>query len=803
MNPLSTGMIVNQTPGARTVLGVLLVVGLLWASLAGAQDPNSTPVRTYSGPVSMIEKATPGTVARESLEIPHTIGGPVASVPVEVVRMSEILGAAPADLMSGPRFHIQGDPAEDGGVDGAGIEGSSPPGPESDLPTANRGVSYLNYEAIDSTGWIPPDTVVAAGLYDIVEATNSGFAIYSKTGREIQGYTTFASFFGTSEFLYDPRIIYNPEKDRYVMLILQKNSNSQTSHVRIAISQSAWADGDWWRWIFDVEHSDGLDWMDYATLGADDFGIYFAGNMFNWAGGFRWAKARTLNPAMWTGGASNGWEFWDLEFSSGDGAFGLQFADPHSVNSNEESYFVNTWAGWGSEVGLWTVTGDRTSSPGFAVTTITGLPTYYALGENVDQPDSSADIAGGDSRVMNAKYTNRRVFFTLGTDVNDDAALGGWYTAKLNSDDGTLEWNHTLWGADQYYTYPALTLEGTTTSANIGVIGTWVNGTDRYASTIAKIYDDQPNAETGDFFVFASGVGSYEDRDSDDRNRWGDYSGADYDWACGHLVGAAEFADATNSWSTQVLMTTFDAEPSCSRLDITSPTGSDSILGGHPHTIEWTASALPVSDSVYVYYSMDDGVTWAQIATGISPGTTSIPWTTPVFDSTGEGKIFVGSWDGSAYTVVDRSDFNFIMTGCVDDGYEEDDSCYGSPIAIGATQNHTACDVDWMYFNPVPGGLYRIETSNLLNGADTIMTLQESCGDPVAVNDDGGVGFASLIDYRSVTGNLVDIEIEIFAGRYAADKGFTIDVTCLECCDGACFIFADGFESGGIGAWGP
>ena len=796
----------NVAANHRSVVVALLAVGVFWTPFAGAQDPNSSPVRSYSPASSMIENTPPGYVPRESLEILQTEGGPVAPVAAEVVKMSEILEAPPEEFLGGLRSHIQGDPAEGGGVTGGDLEGGKPPGPASEPPEEYRGASYLNFEAIDSSGWIPPDTVVAVGAHDIVEATNSGFAIYSKTGRQIQGYTTFASFFGTSETLFDPRIVYNPQKNRYVILILERNVANQTSRLRIAISQRAWADGDWWRWNFDVEHTDGLDWMDYATLGADDFGIYFSGNMYNWAGGFRWAKLWTLGPAMWTGGSGSGWQWWDLQFSGGDSAFGLQFADPHGVNSNEESYFVNTWSGFGSEVGLWTVTGDRsgaTGGPSLAVTTITGLPSYYSLGENVDQPGSSTDIDGGDSRVMNAKYVNRRVFFTLGTDVNDDGTDGGWYTVKLNSDTATVDWSYVQWTNNEYYTYPALTLAGGSNGANIGVIGTWTNGTDRYPSTIFKIYDDHPTSGGGEFALYKGGTSPYVSLDTNGRNRWGDYSGADYDWTCGHLVGAAEFTDATNSWSTQILMTTFAAELACPRIDITNPGDGDSLIGGKTYSIGWSRLNLPPTDDIFVFYSLDDALTWTQIGGALPASATSLSWTTPIFSSTGLGKIFIGSWDGGAYTAQDRSDFNFDMVGCVDDGYEPNDVCFGNSITIGTTQSHKACDNDWIAFIPTPGASYRIETSALLNGADTVVSMHTNCGTMVAFDDDGGAGVASLIDYTATSGIALDLEVTMFGAAYAADKGYNVSVTCTECCDGSCFLFADGFESGNTGAWAP
>jgi hypothetical protein len=83
------------------------------------------------------------------------------------------------------------------------------------------------------------------------------------------------------------------------------------------------------------------------------------------------------------------------------------------------------------------------------------------------------------------------------------------------------------------------------------------------------------------------------------------------------------------------------------------------------------------------------------------------------------------------------------------------------------------------------------------------LSLHEDCGPSVAFDDDGGAGLASLIDYTSVTGTVLDFEVTMFGGAYAADKGYTISVTCTTCCDGSCFIFADAFESGDTSAWVP
>ncbi len=60
---------------------------------------------------------------------------------------------------------------------------------------------------------------------------------------------------------------------------------------------------------------------------------------------------------------------------------------------------------------------------------------------------------------------------------------------------------------------------------------------------------------------------------------------------------------------------------------------------------------------------------------------------------------------------------------------------------------------DWVYFAATPGTKYRIETSNLVGGSDTIISVHEGCGAAQANDDDGGTEpFASAIEWTATAG---------------------------------------------------
>lgn len=611
---------------SQWTVAILTILILLAAAERGGAEP--------PGPPRMpVEKPADTSVVPQSPVEPHP-GESAGSVggfePASMSFEAAVAATADAEEPQGVQSHVQGSfeqqrpPSEGPGLPGPGTlsPDSSPPEDGSTVAPLAPGDHVGQFFGLSSTGWIPPDTILAVGPGSVVEAVNVGFAVYSKAGGSLQGYTTFSSFFapvlptGWQGILFDPRVHYSVEHSKFVLLAIGRDGVNQESYMFIAVSQTTDPTGNWWLYRIAADNPNSADsdsWVDYCGLGADTWGVYVTCNLFRWTGTFKYGKLWTVGPEVFSGGTLAGWGFWDLRWNSNALAFSLQPAIPYTVAGDQATFFANTFSSSGSSVLLWKLTGDRTNSPTLVRSTI-GTQVYNAIGENVDQPGSSADLDGGDARIMNAAYQNRKVYTVLTHDVANDGRSSGWLLFKTDVDSTSLDWQHLLWTSTAsasggfYYFYPAITLDGYGgTVPNLAVFGSWTDtetstsATTNFASGLFKVYTDQPTTGTGPFLNFANGATSYEVRDSANRNRWGDYSGAAFDWSTGAAWGGVEVAGGSTTWNT--VLKGIDVSDGCTP-DGYEPDGSSGLANGIGAGETQTHSLCPAGDEDWVAFTL-------------------------------------------------------------------------------------------------------------------------------------------------------------------------------------------------------
>lgn len=592
---------------------------------------------------------------------------------------------------SGRRVHLQGsldrfEPRANGPTDGtAPVRDGEPTllgsdhvdGLMFDSPDASPGTFVSGFDARNDSGWYPPDTEMAVGPEYIVEAVNSGFMVYTKTGTLTRSYTSFSGFVNLPSpwagFCYDPRVVYSNEHGKFLMMIMGKDETNLKSYVWLMVSQTSDPNGNWWLYRIDLSSGGSGDevWLDYASIGVDHWGVYITGNYFAFPGSTGAGRTAlwSFDPAIMSGGGYSSYVWGNVSWPGGGRAFTVQPALPHTQNSSGNSFLVATYPGSGSQICLFTQYGKRyPSDPNPTAAGLSGTAIdckqYYAMYNNVDQPGSGWDIDGGDSRVMNAVYSQGKVYATLTLNWDGNRVYSEVYIAALDVG-GTLAWDRPIWNSNYNFFYPAITVEGTSSTPDVylALSHTQPGSASGFASAASVIAVDG-----GSSTVYTENLGNAAyskwdgDFEGDGRNRWGDYSGAGWDWSCNAAWGAAEHAVAGNDWDTQITARTLGSYDPCQYFHVSTPNGGETLYAGNTLSINWEKMNIPAGDDIKVV--LWDGSAWIHLSGSLASTATSYSWDIPNTPATG-ARIFVGSNTpgSSTWNASDQSDGTFTIVG--------------------------------------------------------------------------------------------------------------------------------------------
>jgi hypothetical protein len=418
------------------------------------------------------------------------------------------------------------------------------------------------FEAIPSTGWIPPDCVAAVGPNHVVVAVNSEFRVYSRSGTFIRR-TLAGTFFSpvlpssASIKVFDPRIVYDHYNGRYLMIFAAIQSSPQRSWCCVAVTKTNDPLGSWWIYALDAA-KDGstatTNWMDYPMLGFDPNAVYIGMNQFR-GNSFQYAKLRILNKTELYAGLPVKWyDFWNLKNTNGSLAFTVQPCCHFRGLGPGSAYLVN--AIWPSSniLTFWTLTEPLKYWSGGAPTlSRVSVPCRsYDLPPQAKQKGSATPITTNDSRLLNAIYQNaggvQRVWTTHTVKASwagDSEARSNvqWY--EINVPTKTVVQQNGYGAKGAYYFFPviqtdlsrdAYILFGRCSPTEFGalrVTGRRVTDplNDLQNSALVKVGESaHTSGRYGDYF----GIG----RDPLDQNR---------------VWGVGEYAESGGNWGTYVV----------------------------------------------------------------------------------------------------------------------------------------------------------------------------------------------------------------------------------------------------------
>ncbi len=143
----------------------------------------------------------------------------------------------------------------------------------------------FGFEAVQSTGWTPPDPEMAVGTDTVVVMTNGEISCFEKDGTqlwedEIENNFGFWGAQGADNFVFDPEVLWDPHTSRYFAMACERSDNGRSMFL-LAISKDGRPEtaNDWWKHRIDVTGISDND-IDSPNMGVDANHVYLTADFF-------------------------------------------------------------------------------------------------------------------------------------------------------------------------------------------------------------------------------------------------------------------------------------------------------------------------------------------------------------------------------------------------------------------------------------------------------------------------------------------------------------------------------------------
>jgi len=288
-----------------------------------------------------------------------------------------------------------------------------------------------NMEGNWSVVGTPPDNTMAISNGGfIVSANNDGVEYHNAAGQflYVDFWANFINDPSLTGMIYDPKVIYDSQADRFVMVVLH-GSTAATSKVLVCFSKTnnPLTGGGWWIYNLSGNPLNNNCWWDYPNLGVSNNEIYVTGNLFTSGNNtFNQAVVYQISKAQGYAGGTINFDTWSGFSSTPFAAFTLVPASfGQQGNFGPGIYFVSNAAGGNNKIRLWHLTNDLGSNPQF--NTVSVNTTAYSPAAPGLQAGTADQLDNGDCRIQNAFFLNGIIHFTFCSDAGS-----GWNGINYN-----------------------------------------------------------------------------------------------------------------------------------------------------------------------------------------------------------------------------------------------------------------------------------------------------------------------------------------------------------------------------------
>jgi len=373
------------------------------------------------------------------------------------------------------------------------------------------------------------DMAISNGGY-IVSAVNTNINVYNDTGLYITGKTL--SFLGTKlgplNRTYDPRVVYDPEKDRFIVVFLQGSSSTDT-RVILAFSQSNDPSLNWNLYQLPGNVWGDSSWSDYPIISLNNNELFITLNRLKdntfWKNGFiesviwqidknKGFDGDSLNSKIYTDIKYNDKSIWSIcPVKGGSKLYGnaMYFLSQRPSDLINDTLFLHF------------IDNSLASGKAKLITKALKSNVAYGLQPNAIQPNGKK-LQTNDARVLSAMYENGVIYY-VGNSIDTSLFAPAVYFGVIAD-----SWNEkpTVNGKIISYDsldigYPSIAYAGSSANGDHSCMITFSHVSPNHLPGTSVIYVDRNFNISAPVFV-KTGEGNIR-LIGDSVERWGDYTG--------------------------------------------------------------------------------------------------------------------------------------------------------------------------------------------------------------------------------------------------------------------------------------
>ncbi len=228
-------------------------------------------------------------------------------------------------------------------------------------------------------------------------------------------------------YKYDPRALYDPKADRFIVIILLAASDTNKNKIAVAYSKTNDPMGGWNLYKLPGNPFHDSTWSDYPSVGINNDELFINVNAFKGPPSYNYRQSNIFQISLqegYLGNASVTYKVWsgNIKLNNGKPGFTLvPAANGLGESQSPNMWFVAQWPDADNSVSTYQITGNLASSNSQLISYGFSVPAFSACANGFikDIPTGLKDsISTGDSRIQNAYFLDSSIYYTFSGDVS-------------------------------------------------------------------------------------------------------------------------------------------------------------------------------------------------------------------------------------------------------------------------------------------------------------------------------------------------------------------------------------------------